>query len=85
MAYKVLIKRSVEKELDNLPENLYKRIISRLLLLKENPRKAMLKSYEEVGDLELVLVIIEYYKLLKTKEKLLRFIPLLIEGKCIVS
>jgi mRNA interferase RelE/StbE len=38
MAYKVLIKRSAEKELDSLPENLRQRIVKRLLVLEENAR-----------------------------------------------
>ena len=38
MPYRVLIKRSAEKELDALPASVRERIAARLLTLEENPR-----------------------------------------------
>lgn len=38
MTYQVLIKRSAEKALDDLPERIRARITTRLLNLEENPR-----------------------------------------------
>jgi len=38
MPYVVQLKRSAEKELDGLPQEVHQRIIKRLLALKANPR-----------------------------------------------
>ena len=38
MSYQVLIKRSVEKELDALPKSMRERIVRRLLSLEGDPR-----------------------------------------------
>jgi len=37
MPYTVKLKRSAEKELDNLPAKIYDKVINLLLSLKENP------------------------------------------------
>lgn len=44
MAYKVLLKSSVEKELDHFPAKIFKRIVAQLLVLKENPRPGNAKK-----------------------------------------
>ena len=38
MSYAVYLKRSAEKELAGLPREVHKKIIKRLLTLKDNPR-----------------------------------------------
>ena len=38
MPYAVYLKRSAEKELENLPREVHQKIIKRLLTLKDNPR-----------------------------------------------
>ena len=38
MKYTVYLKRSAEKEIDALPEKIYKRVIEKILALRENPR-----------------------------------------------
>jgi len=38
MAYKVVVPRPVQKQLDDLPENVRRQAISRILTLKDNPR-----------------------------------------------
>lgn len=81
MAYKVLLKKSVEKELDNLPENIYKRILSRLFSLKENPRPSNTKKLRgdvgfriRVGDYRILYEIedkrkiVEVYSIAHTRE-----------------
>ncbi len=37
MKYAVYLKRSAEKEIDALPEKIYKRVIEKILALRENP------------------------------------------------
>ena len=58
MKYQVIVPKPVQKQLDNLPENIKYKIIEQILTLKENPRSfgsVKLKSYENeyrirVGD-----------------------------------
>lgn len=38
MPYRVLLKRSAEKELDTLPRRVQERVLKRLLALESNPR-----------------------------------------------
>jgi len=38
MSYTVRLKRSAEKELEGLPDNIHNRIVKRLLTLEQNPR-----------------------------------------------
>jgi mRNA interferase RelE/StbE len=44
MPYTVYLKRSAEKELEALPQEVHQRIIRRLLTLKANPRPAGAKK-----------------------------------------
>ena len=37
MVYDVYLKKSAEKELDKLPQEVYNRIVKRLISLKNNP------------------------------------------------
>jgi mRNA interferase RelE/StbE len=37
MSYAIYLKRSVEKELDHLPSDIYKKIIHKIISLKDNP------------------------------------------------
>lgn len=46
MAYQVIIKKPVEKELDSLSAKLRERIIQRLLALEENPRPQGVKKLQ---------------------------------------
>lgn len=46
MTYQVIIKKSVEKELDSLSAKLRERIIQRLLALEENPRPQGVKKLQ---------------------------------------
>lgn len=56
--YEIIIPKPVRKKLDNLPENIRKRIISQILVLKENmypPGCVKLKGYDHeyrirIGD-----------------------------------
>lgn len=64
MAYRVILKRSAEKELDALQANLRDRIVKRLLALEENPRPSGIKrlqgeeSYRlRVGDYRVLYTI----------------------------
>ncbi len=58
MSYRVVIPRPVQKQLDGLPDRVRRRILVRILQLKENPRPpgcVKLKGYEQeyrirVGD-----------------------------------
>ena len=42
--YKINIKRSAEKELESLPDKIHDKVVSRLLLLKNNPRPQGVKK-----------------------------------------
>ena len=64
MAYQVILKRSAEKELDALQENLRERILRRLLTLEENPRPSGIKKLQgqesfrlRVGDYRVLYTI----------------------------
>jgi mRNA interferase RelE/StbE len=64
MAYQVILKRSVEKELDALQANIRNRISKRLLALEENPRPSGIKrlqgeeSYRlRIGDYRILYTI----------------------------
>ena len=46
MAYRVIIKRSAEKELDTLQKDIQRRIIARLLALEGNPRPHGIKRLQ---------------------------------------
>ncbi len=62
--YTVNLKKSVEKELDNLPLKIHDRIISCLILLKENPRPHRVKKLSgregyriRIGDYRILYII----------------------------
>ena len=38
MNYQVIIPKPVQQQLDNLPDNVYDRVIKQIISLKENPR-----------------------------------------------
>jgi mRNA interferase RelE/StbE len=64
MAYRVTLKRSVEKELEALQANVRRRIVKRLLDLEQNPRPSGIKrlqgeeSYRlRVGDYRVLYTI----------------------------
>lgn len=66
MSYTVKLKRSAEKELDQLPEKIHGRIVNILLALKENPLPPgvkKLRGYKgyriRVGDFRILYVIHE--------------------------
>jgi mRNA interferase RelE/StbE len=44
MRYRVILPRSVQKELDRLPDDVVKRILARLSRLEANPRPADVKK-----------------------------------------
>lgn len=58
MSYRIIVPKSVQKQLDSLPDNIRNRVIERLRLLAENPRLpgvVKLKGYEDeyrirIGD-----------------------------------
>lgn len=58
MSYRVIVPKSVQKQLDSLPANVRNRVIERLILLAENPRPpgvVKLKGHEDeyrirIGD-----------------------------------
>ena len=58
MSYQVIIPKPVQKQLDDLPDNIYNRIIKHIISLKENPRPhgcIKLKGYDNeyrirIGD-----------------------------------
>ena len=59
MSYTVRLKRSAEKELEDLPDHVYDRIAERLLTLEQNPRPRRVRKLRgraeeyhlRVGDL----------------------------------
>ena len=64
MKYRVILPRSVQKELDRLPDDLAKRILSRLSQLESNPRPADVKKLKgrdawriRVGDYRVIYEI----------------------------
>ena len=49
MSYQIIIPKPVQKQLDNLPNSIYKKVIEKLKLLTENPLPegvVKLKGYE---------------------------------------
>lgn len=56
MSYQAIIPKPVQKQLDDLPDNVYDRLIKEILALKDNPRPPgciKLKGYEyriRIGD-----------------------------------
>ena len=38
MSYQVIIPKPVQKQLDDLPDNVYDRVIKQIISLKENPQ-----------------------------------------------
>ena len=65
MKYTVRLKRSAEKELDDLPERVHNRIVERLLALEQNPRPRGVKKLKgraeeyrlRVGDYRVLYVV----------------------------
>jgi mRNA interferase RelE/StbE len=74
MRYRVILPRSVQKELDRLPGDVGKRVMARLRALESNPRPADVKKLKgrpawrvrvgdyriiyEIHDRELVVIVI---------------------------
>ena len=49
MSYRIVVPRSVQKQLDDLPDNVYDRVNEKIMALKEYPRPrgcVKLKGYE---------------------------------------
>jgi mRNA interferase RelE/StbE len=64
MRYRVILPRSVQKELDCLPDDVVKRILARLTQLETNPRPADVKKLKgrdawriRVGDYRVIYEI----------------------------
>ena len=64
MRYRVILPRSVQKELDRLPDDVVKRILARLTQLESNPRPADVKKLKgrdawriRVGDYRVIYEI----------------------------
>ncbi len=64
MSYSVYLKRSVEKELDHLPVEVYDKIIKQLISLRDNPRPHGIKKLHgkegyriRVGDYRILYLI----------------------------
>jgi len=54
MNYAVHLKRSAEKELEDLPDHVHDRIVKRLLALEENPRpRGVRKLRDRTGEYRL--------------------------------
>lgn len=53
MQYAVYLKRSAEKELDNLPSEIYKKITRKIISLKNNPRPRGIKKLAGKGGFRL--------------------------------
>jgi len=69
MPYLVYLKRSAEKELDHLPSDVHKRIVKRLISLKDNPRPHGTKKLHgregyriRVGEYRILYIINETKK-----------------------
>ena len=71
MTYKIIITKSIQKQLDNLPSNIQDRVYEKISQLAEEPRPdgvAKLKGYDNeyrirIGDYRLVYEI-QYEKLI---------------------
>ncbi len=68
MTYRVILPRSVQKELARLPEEISQRILSRLAALESNPRPADVKKLKgrpawraRVGDYRIIYEIHEIH------------------------
>ena len=67
MSYQIIVPKPVQKQLDDLPDNLYNRTIKKIMALKENPRPrgcVKLKGYENeyrirIGDYRLIYEILD--------------------------
>ena len=66
MRYRVILPRSVQRELDRLPDDVVKRILARLSRLEANPRPADVKKLKgrdawriRVGDYRVIFEIHE--------------------------
>jgi mRNA interferase RelE/StbE len=65
MNYTVRLKRSAEKELEDLPDHVHDRIVKRLLALEQNPRPRGVKKLKgraeeyrlRVGDYRILYVV----------------------------
>jgi len=64
MPYSVLLKRTAEKELDGLPDRIYRTVLKRLLGLGEDPRPAGAKKLRgraeyrlRVGDYRILYLV----------------------------
>ena len=64
MRYRVVLPRSVQKELDRLPDDVVKRVLARLAQLETNPRPADVKKLKgreawriRVGDYRVIYEI----------------------------
>ena len=64
MRYRVILPRSVQKELDRLPDDVVKRILARLTQLETNPRPSDVKKLKgreawriRVGDYRVIYEI----------------------------
>ena len=50
MSYRIIVPKSVQKQLDDLPDNVHDRVIEKIMALKEYPRPRgcmKLKRYED--------------------------------------
>jgi mRNA interferase RelE/StbE len=64
MKYQVILSKSVQKQLDRLPDEIAKRILERLIALESNPRPADVKKLKgrdawriRVGDYRVIYEI----------------------------
>lgn len=64
MSFAIHLKRSAEKELDNLPSDIYKKVVRRIISLKDNPRPRGVKKLTgkngyrlRVGDYRILYTI----------------------------
>jgi len=69
MAFAIHLKRSAEKELDNFPSDIYKKVICRIISLKDNPRPRGVKKLTgknwyrlRVGDYRILYTINSEHK-----------------------
>ena len=74
MAYRVILKRPAEKELDALQANIRERITKRLLALEENPRPSGIKKLQ--GEESYRLRVGDYRVLYSVDDQLKRVVIL---------
>ena len=79
MAYTVNLKRSSEKELDDLPKKIQDRITKKIISLKENPRPIGIKKLQgregyriRVGNYRILYTIDDFLKIVEILSILLR-------------